>query len=590
MVQATEQHVDAAQVDGSPGRPPLTTRDGDVGHRSSTRQLIRGMFRRQRRGTALCASFWSLHQVCEALVPVAIGLVIDHAVSTGSGWAMTWSVLGIFGLFTALTMGWRTGLWFLSKAVLEESHLLRMQVVRRVITGRGIRTDRQTGELLSIATSDTHAAAELLELGSRIVAALVGLVVSTVALLRIDWLLGIGLVVGIPLLVLGLNALGPLVERRTSVQQQTIGQATATASDLLTGLRPLRGFGGVDEAARRYRTASRLSLHANIGAVKAGAAFTSASTFTTSLLIAAVAALSGWFALQERITIGELIMVVGLATFITDPVLNLAGCVFQLATSRASAGRVAEVLTAPEPTTSGTRTAVAGAVRLDRVHTPGLDGVSLTVEPGELLGIVTTEITAADAVTELLAGTRVPERGQVTLGGTPVSDLDVASLRQVVLVEPHAVDLFGATLREALRTDDGPDETAMGEAMTAASIAELRADDDGGLDRELLDHGLNLSGGQRQRVALARALLADRPVTVFRDPTTAVDAVTEHLIAEGLRTYRAGDNRATVLIATSAPLLDRCDRVVFLHDGRTAGIGHHRELLEIPAYAEVVLR
>ncbi|SNT60216.1 putative ABC transport system ATP-binding protein [Asanoa hainanensis] len=550
-----------------------------------TRRLIGEMFRRQRRGVALTAGFWSLHQVCEALVPVAIGLVIDQAVGTGSTWAMVWSVLGVFALFTALTMGWRTGLWFLSKAELEEAHLLRLQVVRRVVTGRGISTDRQTGELLSIATSDTQNAAELLEIGSRVVSASLGLVVSTVVLLRIDRSLGIGLVVGIPILVLALNALGPVVERHTSAQQESLGQAAGTASDLLTGLRPLRGFGGVDEAARRYRTASRTSLRANVGAIKAGSAFVSVSTFTTGLLIAVVSALSGWFALRGRITIGELITIVGLAAFLTDPVLNLAHCVFQLATSRASAARVAEVLAAPERAASGDAQAQAGAVVLDQVHTPGLDGLTLTVEPGELVGVVTTEIAAADAVTDLLAGARVPEQGTVTLAGTPLAEIDIADLRRAMLVEPHAVDLFGETLREALRTDDGQvDDAAMTGAMTAAAMTDLGQE----LDHALLDHGANLSGGQRQRVAVARALLADRPVTVFRDPTTAVDAVTEHAIADGLRRQRVG--RSTVLVTTSAPLLDRCDRVVFVDGGRVAATGGHRTLLDLPAYADVVLR
>ncbi len=203
---------------------------------------------------------------------------------------------------------------------------------------------------------------------------------------------------------------------------------------------------------------------------------------------------------------------------------------------------------------------------------------------------MTTEIAAADAVTDLLAGARVPERGQVTLAGRPLPDLDIASLRRAMLVEPHAVDLFGDSLREALRTDDGQvDDAAMAKAMTAASMSDLITDS-GGLDHALLDHGVNLSGGQRQRVAVARALLADRPVTVFRDPTTAVDAVTEHAIAEGMRAHRAAGGRATVLVTTSAPLLDRCDRVVFVDGGRIAGTGSHRELLDVPAYAEVVLR
>ncbi|WP_327025274.1 ABC transporter ATP-binding protein [Micromonospora sp. NBC_01739] len=554
-----------------------------------TGRLIGGMFRRQRRDTALCAGFWSLHQVCEALVPVAIGLVIDQAVGTGSTSAMLWSVLGIFALFLALTMGWRFGFWFLSRAVVQESHDLRMQVVRRVLTGRGIRTNRQNGELLSIATSDTQAAADLLELGSRMISAFLGLTVATVVLLRIDWSLGLGLVVGVPLLVLGLNALGPIVERHTSAQQQAIGRAAATASDLLRGLRPLRGFGGVDEAARRYRTASRASLGATVGAVRASATFVGVSTFTTGLLITVVAALAGWFALQGRITVGELITIVGLATFISDPVLNLADCVFRLATARASAARVAEVLAAPEQAGSGDTAARPGPLVLDEVHAPGLDGVSLTVRPGELLGVVTEQTRTADAITDLLAGARSPEQGEVRLAGTPMGDLDVATLRRVVLVEPHAVDLFGATLREVLHTDQEHDDPALRRSMSAASVDSLTAGD-AGLDRELLDRGLDLSGGQRQRIALARALLADRPVTVLRDPTTAVDAVTEHAIAEGVRAYRAEGDRATVLVTTSAPLLDRCDRVVFVHGGQVAAVGRHRELLARSAYAEVVLR
>ncbi|MFF5218806.1 ABC transporter ATP-binding protein [Micromonospora sp. NPDC000442] len=555
----------------------------------TTGRLIRRMFWRQRRDAALCAAFWSLHQLCEALVPVAIGLVIDQAVGTGSTSAMAWSVLGIFALFTALTMGWRSGFWFLSRAVTEESHELRMRVVRRVVGGQGVRTNRQSGELLSIATSDTQSAAELLELGTRGVSALVGLTVSTVVLLRIDWSLGLGLVVGVPILVLGLNALGPVVGRRTAAQQQAVGRAAATASDLLRGLRPLRGFGGVDEAVDRYRTASRTSLRAGIGTVKAGATFIGASTFTTGLLITVVAALAGWFALEGRITVGQLITIVGLATFLTDPVLNLADCVFRLATARASAARVAEVLAAPERVPSGTLTAQPGTLALEAVHAPGLDGVHLAVAPGELLGIVTAETGTADSVTELLAGARSPDRGEVRLAGMPMPELDLDSLRRTVLVEPHGVDLFGSTLREVLQSGDDRDDAALRTAMASAAVGDLLTDD-GGFDRELVDHGLNLSGGQRQRLALTRALLADRPVTVFRDPTTAIDAVTEHAIADGIRAYRTGDGRATVLVTTSAPLLDRCDRVVFLRAGRVAAVGRHRDLLADSSYAEVVLR
>ncbi len=499
---------------------------------------------------------------------------------------MAASVLAIFGLFAVLTMAWRTGFWFLSRGTYEEAHLLRMQAVRRILTGAGIRTDRQTGELLSITASDSLAAAELIQLGARAAAALVGLAVTAGILLRIDASLGLGLMIGIPILVLGLNALGPVVERRTAAQQQAAGLAAATASDLLAGLRPLRGFGGVPEGVRRYRRTSRTSLAATMGAMRASATFLGASTFTTGLLVAIVTAFSGWFALQGRITIGELITIVGLAAFISDPVLGLADCVFQLAISRASAARVAELLEAPPRAESGREPAGAGSLVLSAVVTPGLDGLSLEVAPGEMVGVASASIPAADALSELLSGERLPHAGRVTLGGTDLADLEHASLRRRMLVEPHAVHLFGSTIGAVLDTGDSRSEADIRAAVQAAALGELGDT----LDHELLDHGSNLSGGQRQRVALARALLADRPVLVLRDPTTAVDAVTEHRIAAGLAGLRLGGAHATLVISTSPPLLARCDRVVFVAGGRMVATGNHADLLTRPDYAEAVLR
>ncbi len=399
---------------------------------------------------------------------------------------MAISVVAIFGLFIVLTMAWRTGFWFLSRGTYEEAHLLRMAAVRRILTGAGIQTDRQTGELLSITASDSLAAAELLQLGARAAAALVGLGVTAGILLRIDFSLGLGLMIGIPILVLGLNALGPVVERRTAAQQQAAGLAAATAADLLAGLRPLRGFGGVPEGVRRYRTTSRTSLRATTGAMKASAMFLGASTFTTGLLVAVVAAFAGWYALQQVITIGELITIVGLAAFVSDPVLSLADCVFQLAVSRASAARVAELIEAPSRLEPGSEPARSGPLVLTDVVTPGLAGLSFELASGELVGVASGSIPAADALTELLTGERRPHAGRITLDGAELADLDHASLRDRMLVEPHAVHLFGGTIGAALdtgavRTNDDIETT-----VEAAALGEL-ADR---LDGNLLDHEL----------------------------------------------------------------------------------------------------
>ncbi|MCW2583617.1 MAG: multidrug transporter ATPase, partial [Klenkia sp.] len=96
------------------------------------------------------------------------------------------------------------------------------------------------------------------------------------------------------------------------------------------------------------------------------------------------------------------------------------------------------------------------------------------------------------------------------------------------------------------------------------------------------------SGGQRQRVGLARALLRDPAVLVLHDPTTAVDAVTEETIAEGLTRVRR--TRTTVLVTSSPALLGRCDQVVVLAGGRVRARGTHAELTVDADYAAAVLR
>ncbi|MGO1974972.1 MAG: ABC transporter transmembrane domain-containing protein [Propionibacteriaceae bacterium] len=540
---------------------------------------------------AASAGFWTLHQVCEALVPVAIGLIIDRAVSSGDGSTMIIAVLGLFGLFIALTMGWRWGLHHNQIAQWEEAHHLRLAAIRRVLSPAGITTTRQSGELLSITSSDTDMTVQVMAIGARVVSAVAGVLVVIVVMVRIDLVLCLVVVIGVPLLMAGLQLLGPLLERRSEHRQQTAGLAASLAADFLRGLRPLRGFGGETAAIDRYRTASRASLSAAVGAVRTTAGFLGATTVMSGLLLALVGGLAGWFALQGSITVGQLITVVGLAAFVSDPVLTIAHCVHMFAVSRASAARVAELLSAPIRGSEREPRAAAGPLRFAGAgdqHVPELD---FTVGPGEILGLVITDPRAGDRVVEWLTGRRAPASGAVWIGEQEISRWPVAELRSEMLVEPHLVTLFGDTLRSALTeaTGEAPvDPDRLAQVLSAASAEELGADD--GLSRPLLDHGANLSGGQRQRLALARALLAERPLLVLRDPSTAVDAVTEAAVATGIRQTRSRPDRGTLLLTSSPPLLSACDRVILVDGARTRE-GSHLDLLHAdPGYAEAVLR
>ncbi|WP_432565072.1 ABC transporter transmembrane domain-containing protein [Kineococcus sp. SYSU DK003] len=511
-----------------------------------SRSPVADVLRRHPRPLAVGCGSSMLHQTCEALVPVAIGVVVDGAVTTGDVSSIVVSVLAVLALFAVLTSAGTFAFWTIDRAAFAEAHFLRTSVVRAVLREPGVLRERQVGEALSIATSDTRHAAESLGLVSWLTAGCFGMVVAAVVLLRIDLVLGLGLLVTVPLLVLGLQALAPRLERRVHDRQRSAGLAAAVAADLLAGLRPLRGFGGVPEAVRRYHRASRVSRQAAVGAAGATSLVVGASTLATGAVLVATAAVAGSFVRSGRLDVGEFVTVVGMASFLADPVRNVSFAVQQLAVSRASAARVASLLAPP-----------ASAE-------PGPPARPLPLQPGEVLGVVAIDTATADAVTAGFAGT--------------------GAVVESVLVEPAETHLLGDTLADALAT--GPVPAGRGVALADALTAAAAPTE---LTTPLADGGTNFSGGQRQRIGLARALAADREVLVLRDPTTALDAVTEDRVAAGLRQLRAGTG-TTVLVTTSPLLLSRCDRVVLLTpDGRSA-TGSHAELLDDPDYAAAVAR
>ncbi|ANS25730.1 bifunctional ABC transporter [Rhodococcus opacus] len=539
-----------------------------------------------------------LHQVAETLVPISIGVIVDRAVATGDVFALAVWLCALALLFLVLTAAWRFGARFIVVAMQNEAHQLRMEVAHRILDPRGVRTDLRAGELLSVSTSDADRAAWIADITPRAAAALTAAIVSAVALLLIDVPLGLAVLIGTPVILGLLQLAAPLITRRATDQQAAVARASAMATDLVSGLRPLRGIGAEVSASRRYRTASREALGATLHTAKSSAVFAGVSMTVSALLAVGVAGVAGWFALEGRITIGELITVVGLSQFFIEPLGVLAGLPGFLALARASADRLALVLDAEPllPAGSG-RTLDGSELSLTGVSYRSLNAVDLRVTPGELLGIVAYRPQDAEALAALLSGQVPPDRydGELTVGGVRLSDADLAQARRALLVEPHNGDLFSGTVASNV-TAGRPGATAseVQAALTASAAVDVVEAHPEGLDHEVADRGSSLSGGQRQRVALARALVAQSPVMVLHDPTTAVDAVTEHTIAGGiadLRHQASAGSQTTILITSSPALLSVTDRVVVLDDGTVVGEGTHSQLAtENANYRQAVLR
>lgn len=294
-------------------------------------------------GTTLIA----LHQLCEVSVPVLIGIIVDRAVATGSVEAILRWIAVLAALFVVLTVVYRFGARLLMFAIARESHLLRVESSAKILDPLGIETDYKVGELLSISSDDADEVSYLLDYVPRIVGAVVGTVVCGAVLLSIHLPLGLMVLIGVPVVVFGLQLTAPMIARRVEDQQAEIGRATALATDLISGQRPLQGIGAQANAAARYRVASRRALTATLRAARIQSIHSGAAAAAGALAAMAVAVVAAYFAIRGSMTVGQLITVIGLAQFLIEPFSLLAVVPSWVAEARASANRVARVLSAP---------------------------------------------------------------------------------------------------------------------------------------------------------------------------------------------------------------------------------------------------
>ncbi|MEV0595516.1 ABC transporter ATP-binding protein [Nonomuraea cavernae] len=568
---------------------PAGAGPGPGPHTTPWRFVLRGVTRNKARmtGFLLLLTLW---QLCETLVPVLIGLIIDRAVATSDWTQLALGGAGLLVLFGVLSYSYRFGSRLGFGVIQRERHRIRTEIARRALHARGVRTDALTGETLSLATSDTDSVVFALRSLGYSLAAVASLALSAWVLLGIHTGLGLVVLLGVPVVMAAVQVLAPLVSRRARDQQAGTAYATGIATDLVRGLRVLQGIGAEDRAAVRYRRVSRQARIAGIRGAESHGAMLGLTTLLSGVFLALVAFLAGDLALAGEITIGGLVTVVGLSQYLAEPIEAVGGIGAQAAQAHASAGRILRHLTASPLVKEGTRAlpATGAALRLEGLTGRHLSGLSVLSRPGEMLGLAIEDPACASELMDTLA----VGSASITLDGVPLDQLSTAARRAHLVVSPHHVDLFEGTIRSNIDPARALDDGELDAVLSASAADDVAGPDSGGADRPVTSGGAAYSGGQRQRVALARALASRAPILVLHDPTTAVDAVTEQRIAAGIRDLRhpPASGLTTWLLTCSPALLARCDRVLLVRGGAVVAEGPHRDLVAAPDYRELVLR
>lgn len=559
----------------------------------------------------------TLWQLCEALVPIAIGVIVDVAIIPLDRWALLWSVVGLIALFTVLSLGYRFGARMSNRALQEEAHDLRVEVTRVPLTRRRAMDDASSGDVLSVCSADADVAALVfrqIALGGSAVISIVGI---SVYLLWTDWLVGLIVLIGVPLSLVLVALPSRAISRHSTAQQAAIGRASSRATDIMAGLRVLKAGGAERWAAEQYRTASEEAAAAGIVTAERTGRVQGIGSLGMAVVLALVLLASGYRVLAGEMEIGTLVSVVGVAVFFEEPVRMITQMVSISARSHGAAQRLVDLLGSAPVDDSGDEVPAGARLEVRGLALPDGRSLDLEVAEGEVVTLVADQPAAANAVTLAIAG-HGDGADAVLVGGHRRSHLAPAIAEHLVAA-PHRVDLFVGTIRSniAMKHDGPGDDSehggprgggsghggpgdddelgqsgAGGEAATpisrevlrASAVAEIIEHLPDGLDHAVQEGGRNLSGGQRQRIALARALHADPDALVLHEPTSAVDAVTEWEIAQAVRRLRTSRPRqATLIVTSSPPFLATADRVVHLPRSGGARSGTHLELREASA-------
>ena len=576
--------------------------------------LLRWLLRRAAVPVTLATLAACTSNIIQAIVPAFLGQALDAGIENG----LNGRVWGIGALLLVLFVVYAVGDTMMSyfgvtawmRTAFDVDRLVGRQISA---TGKDLSRQVSTGEVATIIASDADYLGKLIEHLPALLGAAASFLVVAILMLRTSVILGLIVILGMPLVAAIVTLVIRPLQKRQAVQREAHSAVTTVTTDTVAGLRILRGIGGEDVFARRYRDASQELRRRGVEVASSQATLMTLQVLLPGLFAAIVVWVAARMAVAGSLTPGELITFYGYTAYLSWPLWVFTSSVQDYTRAVVGARRLSRLLeVAPAAGSLVERLnldpAAAHPVSGDLVDT----GSGLRLEEGRMTALVCPDPqVSADLATRL--GRFTDAGPTVTLAGRPLTTMPLEQVRASVVVSGATAQLFTGTLREALDVRGGPEPQPAGledlvraeaerttgadvdqqvrpqereapgddrliEAIEIADAGDVLTSLSEGLAGMITEKGRSLSGGQRQRVALARALLTEAPTLVLIEPTSALDSHTEARVAAQVHRARAG---RTTVVATASPLvLEACDEVVLLDSSGTELLrSTHRELM-----------
>jgi len=295
--------------------------------------------------------------------------------------------------------------------------------------------------------------------------------------------------------------------------------------------------------------------------------------------------------MDQQLSVGQFVAFNMFAQRVAQPIMRMAQLWTDFQQTGISMARLGDILntrTEVPPTAAAQLPPLKGRIQFDQVAfryrpeaPPVLQGLSLDIQPGEVIGIVGRSGSGKSTLTKLVQRLYTPEQGRVLVDGIDISLIDAAQLRRQVGVVLQENLLFNRSVRENIAiTDPAAPIEAVIHAATLAGAHDFISELPEGYDTLVGEQGGGLSGGQRQRIAIARALFTNPRILILDEATSALDYESEAILQRNMKAICQG--RTVIIIAHRLSSVRRATRIVAMDRGRIVEQGPHDELLKKP--------
>ena len=446
------------------------------------------------------------------------------------------------------------------------------------------------GDIVSRVIADVDTFADGLLMGfTQLFTGIMTILGTLLFMLRIHWGIALVVVCITPLSLLVANFIATRTYSMFRLQTVTRGEQTGLIDETIGNIKVVRAFGHEDASMEQFDEINGRLQKASLKAIFFSSLVNPCTRFVNSVVYAGVGLTGALIAIGGGISVGNLTSFLNYANQYTKPFNEISGVVTELQNALACAGRVFELIEAPErspePENPQRPEAVQGSVEIHNLkfsyvtEKPLIDDFNLSVKPGQRIAIVGPTGCGKTTFINLLMRFYDPDGGEILLDGVNTRHMRRDDLRHCVGMVLQDTWLKAGTIREniAMGKPDATEEEILAAAKQAHAHSFIRRLPKG-YDTEISENGGNLSQGQKQLLCIARVMLCLPPMLFLDEATSSIDTRTEIKIQKAFDTMMQG--RTSFIVAHRLSTIREADVILVMKDGHIVEQGKHEDLLK----------